>query len=317
MSYSHDDQHLIRYLLGSLPDSEAERLDELSVADDEFVSRLSAAENELVDTYVRGGLSGDALRQFQTHYLATPARREKVRFAETLRLREIRDTAPSARAPMKSSRPVAAWRSLTAPGFIPARALAGAVALALVAAGYLIVSSLRLQRDSTLAQSQRASPGSLARDPQKQLEQPRPTEGALPKEAQGGGEAPEKSEPQRIASLLLVPQTRGPGRAASIAVPPGTDALALRLELETDEFPRYRAALKAAASSRIRWRSEDLKSSREGGRRVVRIHLPAALLPPGHHSVELTGITREGAAELLSTYAFVVVRELQSEGPDT
>ena len=39
-----DDQLLVRYLVGSLPEDETERLDELSIADDQFAARLSAVE---------------------------------------------------------------------------------------------------------------------------------------------------------------------------------------------------------------------------------------------------------------------------------
>ncbi len=52
-----NDQVLIRYLLGSLSEEEAERLDELGIADDAFAWRLRAVENDLVDGYVRGELS--------------------------------------------------------------------------------------------------------------------------------------------------------------------------------------------------------------------------------------------------------------------
>ena len=55
------DEVLVRYLLGSLPHEEAERLDELSIADDTVASRLSEAENDLVDAYIRNELSGETL----------------------------------------------------------------------------------------------------------------------------------------------------------------------------------------------------------------------------------------------------------------
>ena len=84
-AHAPDDSVLVRYLVGSLPDAEAERLDELSVADDEFALRLSAAEHDLVDAYVNGELSGDTLDRFRSRYLTAPARGEKVAFAETLR----------------------------------------------------------------------------------------------------------------------------------------------------------------------------------------------------------------------------------------
>lgn len=76
---------LTEYLLGALPEAEAERFDELSFTDEEFIAALQSAENDLVDDYARGGLDGATLRRFETHYLASPLRREKVAFAETMR----------------------------------------------------------------------------------------------------------------------------------------------------------------------------------------------------------------------------------------
>src|ERR1700720_1221919 len=86
----YDDQLLIRYLLGTLPEQETERLDELSIVGDDFACRLSEVENDLVDAYVSGQLSGETLERFQSSYLSSAARREKVRFAEALLARENR-----------------------------------------------------------------------------------------------------------------------------------------------------------------------------------------------------------------------------------
>ena len=74
-----DDDAIIQYLLGRLPDKEAERLDELSITDDDFALRLNAAEYDLVDAYVRGELSGDTQQRFRSFYLSSPKRREKLR----------------------------------------------------------------------------------------------------------------------------------------------------------------------------------------------------------------------------------------------
>src|SRR5262245_44684608 len=76
-----DDAHLTSYLLGLLPDEEAQRLDQASIADDETASRLRVVENELVDAYVRGMLAGEQLERFESHYLVSARRRENVQFA--------------------------------------------------------------------------------------------------------------------------------------------------------------------------------------------------------------------------------------------
>ena len=77
MPFLGDDvQKMIHYLLGSLPEKEAERLDELSITDDDFALRLNDAENDLVDAYVRGELSAETRERFKTFYLASSKRRE-------------------------------------------------------------------------------------------------------------------------------------------------------------------------------------------------------------------------------------------------
>ena len=60
-----DDERLVRYLVGALDDDEIERYDELSIADGEFAVRLQSVEDDLVDSYVRGELSGDTLESVQ------------------------------------------------------------------------------------------------------------------------------------------------------------------------------------------------------------------------------------------------------------
>ena len=76
-----DDQQLVRYLLGLLSDEDAERLDELSIADDGLAWRLRAVENDLIDRYVGGTLDGETLERFESFYLSSERRRQKVKFA--------------------------------------------------------------------------------------------------------------------------------------------------------------------------------------------------------------------------------------------
>lgn len=82
MSKLLDHHKLTQYLLGSLPATEAERLDELSVTDDEAADALRSVENDLIDAYVQGELDAEARALFKSHYLASATRRERVSFAQ-------------------------------------------------------------------------------------------------------------------------------------------------------------------------------------------------------------------------------------------
>ena len=57
-----DDELVVRYLLGALPDDDTECLDELSITDDEFVLRLRTVERDLIDAYVKGRAVGRRAR---------------------------------------------------------------------------------------------------------------------------------------------------------------------------------------------------------------------------------------------------------------
>src|SRR5258706_8531231 len=74
-----------KYLLGQLPESESDRLDELSIADDECADLIRAVEFDLIDAFVGGELHGAGLEYIRTVLLATPRGQEATRFAEALR----------------------------------------------------------------------------------------------------------------------------------------------------------------------------------------------------------------------------------------
>ncbi len=101
-----EDNHQVitKYLLGSLAEAEAERLDELSFTDDAFAQALKSAEKELVDSYARGELKDEALEKFESYYLASPFRRQKAEFAKAFQIfaeRSVTETSKENVVPQK------------------------------------------------------------------------------------------------------------------------------------------------------------------------------------------------------------------------
>jgi hypothetical protein len=288
----YDDQLVIEYLLGSVSEDEAARLDELSIANDEFAERLRAVEDDLVDAFVRGELSGDSLDRFQSHYLASPYRREKVRFAESLLA--LCDRAPAAsRQAQPSAR---SWQ------FSPAWTFAAAACLMLIAGGYLWYENARLRDQVTRAQLDREALQQSHRDLQRQIQEQRMPAPEVPERL-----SPAQS-PVSAMALVLLPQTRGSGPLAAIALPPAADQARLQLELESGDFDSYQTVLKDPANGRSLWRSGRLKAASRGDSKLVAVSLPASLLKTQNYSLDLFGIPQAGAGELLSSYAFRVVR---------
>ncbi|MBV8858360.1 MAG: hypothetical protein JOZ02_15615 [Acidobacteria bacterium] len=190
----NDSQTLTRYLLGALPAAETERLDELSVTDDELAEALRSAENDLIDAYVQDDLDGAALAQFKTHYLASAQRRERVAFAQafqahaerslTLAQTEIPAKARAqtqteeAAAEVESERRRSGWFSVRR-GFNflrPAWAWgAGLAALTLlVVVGWLVFDNARPARQDTQTEA-RAERERQAQEAQRETENQRPT----------------------------------------------------------------------------------------------------------------------------------------------
>jgi hypothetical protein len=312
---------MVSYLLGALPAAEAERLDELSIADDEFADRLGAVENDLVDAYVRGELAGDRLERFNRHYLASPRRHEKVRLARTLIAYADAAAAvgPHVARPKKKSPPSTSRLSLfTRPAW--QWGLAAAAALLLLAGSYLWFENSRLRHQVARTEAERAALQEREQELAKQLEQQRSADDQTSAELARVRERLAQLESRRAASpnetgnaggrdlqvvsMVLAPPTRGSGQVPTITLPASADVLALELQLEANDFPDYRATLKDPATGRVIWRSGRLNVQRK--RNVVAVRLPTRPLKPQNHTLELSGIRPSGASEIITNYTFKI-----------
>jgi hypothetical protein len=291
-----NDQELTRYVLGLLPDEDAEHFDEITIVDDEAASRLRMVEQDLVDRYVRGTLTGETLTRFESHYLSSSRRLENVRFAagflhavdraRTRGQEALRALDSSVDATTRRS----AWRRPGAARWMPSRA---ALASSLAA-----VAVLLLVARATLIEGVR--PG--ARSGASELSA---VQGSAP--AQGAAPRSDTAPGMEMATLVLLPQTRALGSIPTLAIPQGSNRAALELRLESSEFLRYQAALKDPAANQIVWRSGWLAPQASGDRPSVPVAIPASLLKPQHYALDLVGRTAAGGAEVAGSYAFQIV----------
>ena len=283
-----DEGQLVRYLLGLLPEEEADRLDEASIADDEVVARLRSVENDLVDAYVRGLLDPETRARFESFYLKSPRRREKVKFAERFLGAVDRLPAPGA-APAGRAHSKFAW-------------LVAIAALLFLACGLLLLQDLRLGRVLDQAQRDGAAIGGRAQGLARQLADARTANDDIAKELARVRSA----RPTAMTALVLLPQTRAIGPVSTIAVPSGADLVAFDLRLEANDFARYQAALRDPATNQIVWRSGVLTPGASPGPPTISVSVPARVLKPRHYSFELSGRPAAGAAEIIGSYAFQI-----------
>ncbi|HEU4833169.1 MAG TPA: hypothetical protein VFS90_02100 [Pyrinomonadaceae bacterium] len=319
-----DNEKLIsRYLLGELPEEQQVEIEDRAFSDQEYLASITAVENDLIDEYVRGELSGDARQRFESRFLASAERRKRVEFAKALRTVVSESTAPE----KKLVQPATTWswrESLYAfiNGLNPAARLAFAAAAILVVAGaaWLFVETQRLRRQVTQLQAEKQSGQTLqqALDAERkrneelnarlnqEKQQREQTDESL-RQLTETPEATNPAPPTVIASLMLLPGlSRGGGEKPNLDL--SNDARLVRLNIGIDPEEQYKTfavELRTLAGRNV-WNRENLAARSRRGTRAVGLTLPATVLKSGEYELRLRGLTEGGAAEDVGFYYFTV-----------
>jgi hypothetical protein len=272
-----DEAGLRRYLLGLLPEGEAEALEEAYLASPEVLERLLAIEHDLLDDHAAGRLGPEERQALESRYLASPVLRERVVAARALHL-----AAPSAtRSPGR--------RSVTAK-----TRWAGPVALA---AG-LVLALL----SEWSGEPRPPHPRSVAASPAQgsHPETPAPTSSPAPALDASGLPLPGRQAPSTIALALSPVLLRGQQEPAGRRIPAGTETLVLELEGDRSTLPATPDELVAileTVEGRVIWRGEARRAGDAGKRSLVATaRVPAAKLAPGDYLLALS--TREADGTL-------------------
>lgn len=302
-----NDRMLVQYLLGRLPEEDAERLDELSVADDAVATRLEEVENGLVDAHVRGELPPEDQGPFRSFYLASPIRRAKVEFAQALAT--VTAPAPAAASDgaatavtQASARP-RSW--FTAPSFAFQWGLALAALTIAAVAGYLFLQNHDLSAKIANLSAQESALETREKDLKVQLDaQPAATQTAAARKPTANAE---KLPAATLASVLLMPQTRGAGQPIAVLVDKVSAAIPFELALETSGFVRYHAVLKDPGTNQTLWTSGNLAVRHGANLNTAVVSVPSKILRQQNYVIELTGVPSGGPSDLVGAYMFHAV----------
>jgi hypothetical protein len=295
-----DNERLVRYLLGLLPVEEADRLDEQSIVDDDVACRLLSVENDLVDAYVRETLDPGRRLRFESHYLASPARRRRLMFAR-------RFLAAVDRRPTEAVAPAVrrlAW---------PTVALAATL---LLTVGVLVMENTNLRTGLSQAVHDGEAGNRRVLEMSSELDAARASNAQLTKAldadahaASSGGERTIAIS-QAAAATVLLPQTRSVGQLPTLSLTPSGPVtfVPFDLRLESRDFSRYRAVLKDQDAGRVVWESEEL-APRSSTADLVSLFVPTGVLTPPHrYALELSGVDGSGRGEAVGSYAFQIDR---------
>jgi hypothetical protein len=314
-------QTITRYLLGELSESERSALEESYFTDPQVFEQVLKTESELVDGYVRDQLSSEVRQQFEQSYLQHPARRERVKFAGALaaRLDQVEELETSSE---QSTSPASWWQRIRASlrGQRPTLRFSLALATVLIMLGsvWFFIESRRRQRE--LSQTRAASETQQRREPEQSQPPANESRGAdeLAAERERVERRPQRvpqptptptsgSAPRSVSLALTVGGVRSgdTGQTPTLVIPPGTTQARLQLLLNDDDYPGYRAALRAVGGAEI-FSQRGVKPRRAKTGAIFVFTVPAHKLAAGDYVLTLGGINPDGEVDDLSKSLFRV-----------
>ena len=117
--------------------------------------------------------------------------------------------------------------------------------------------------------------------------------------------ADRQSAPATLFALSLSPQHRDINQIPKFVIPATTEFIVVTLKLEGDGFSFYKTVLKDPASDTVLWQGGKDKSVNHS----IVVRFPANILQSQNYFLEISGISKSGNAEIISSYPFKVLKQ--------
>jgi hypothetical protein len=273
------------YLLGQLPDSERQAVEERYFANDEWFALLQATEDDLIDDYVRETLTLQDRKAFETAWLTTAQSSERVAFAREL-LVKVRANAGQKESWIRSLVPVRG----------PSRLGFAAVSLTAVLALVFVYEARKTPAPIQIGSSPQVSPAPATPAPPI-AEQPASRPPQLPKTAPS-------PTPTVLAVELLPGIARGGGtRVRIVHVPQSVSAIRMHLRFKDLGYKTYAVRIETVEGN-IVWTMRQVSANTEG----LFVTLPVVSLPDGDYILKLSSAD-EAPHQGIADYLVRIVRE--------
>jgi TolA-binding protein len=329
-----------RYLLGDLPEERQAEIEERAFLDRQYLQRILAAESDLIDEYVRGGLSDSQRRLFDSRFLASPERRRKVEFARALStvisegaVAEKETAAALPRAP------ASLWSSFAGffRGLRPATgfSLAAASLLLMIGISWIVKERARLRTQVAQLQAEQQTQQSDRQTLERQLADERERSKDLSSRLQTEKEQRERSEesarklererqeiaakppqpvppaqPSVVSLALLAGISRSSsGTRPKLVLPLSARLVRLQIGIEPgDDYKSFRAELNTQGGQRV-LTQDNLSARAARGGRIIILSVPARILEAGQYELSLKGRDTAGTTVDIGYYYFEVLKK--------
>jgi hypothetical protein len=319
------EQQMIRYLLGEMSIEEQIAMETGYFTDPEKFNLLQVVEQDLIEGYINGKLSASGRAKFEHHFLSTPARREQVRFFQTLAEvmpfeidQQVSERMPVRAAALESidlGQKSSWWESILAPFRGPRLALgmsfAAAMLILAVAGTWLIVGNREQDNGQIANVNPPASPdpGQASNPGQQNDSRQQPQVANIDPQKSEQKVTPKPASKPVIASFILtVPKmikrdiNSTPPQVWRI--PSEADFVQLTFNHQGNPYNDYKVMLRYLSSGQQVWSRSDLKASRMKSGTLLVLNIPAKRFDEGSYTLEIFRDNTEGEWDKL--YAFFI-----------
>ena len=297
---------MIQYLLGELSEAERAQLEELIFREPQYFAQLQQLEELLIDDYVCDALPAEQRQKFETGYLITARRRQKLRLAQELKqtLATV-PAAPTGEATKehKSFR-FTFWPQPSGLGKHWGRWGLACGALILLLAGSWFI--FRASRTVALMPGVAALPSPTLPSPPS-LPAPASSPTAEPSKAAVAPTAPRAVTLVSVLSPSLW-RTDEPGETTNtILLNPQVATLALQLKYKINPpYRAYRVTIETVAGATVLRRDQVQPDTQKP---LLSVQIPAQTLTTDDYVLNLFGQNDRGEYEELDEYSFRIIKK--------
>jgi len=273
------------FLLGEVDPAQRQVIESLFLTDPEARETILIVEDSLLEEYLEGTLASSDAQKFLERCANSPKERKRLRITQSIREYAIENAPPI-------SRPVSVLEKLrrVLPGW-PANQRLGlpvlasiVIVLIIVGVWFMLRTNQRVREDNQQASIERQlaelnSPSSLSASP-----------------------------PQMFSTTLPPISVRSVQSSSAIILQSSARLVELRLLwAQSEEYPAYQAELSRVEGINA-FLFPPLHLEKGQGSRLVRLRIPADLLPAGLYRIRLRGIARDNVPSPAEEYDFRVTR---------
>ena len=302
-----DDDLIVRYLLGDASGEQARDIEELYFKDPASLSQIECVEDDLIEAYIGDELGDDERLKFETYFLASPGRRERVALAralaQNLSAMRVADDI-NKRRESRSSLP---GRKRLTSATVRRFAIAASIALLAGVCVWLFIEGRGMRGELERIRAEKLDLERQRQELEQAIVALRTSIKDRQDDSSSGPGSPDQPGSQNIATFILAPGlTRNVEELKQIELPARGAAVRLLLAIDNDGgYTNHTATLNQPGGPEL-WSRHNLKPTKDAGAKVISLIIPIRILASGEYVITLRAVNSRRETEVIGDYAFRV-----------